>query len=518
MVEPDPVFGGSMRCISENSDFVALDPVLYGSTTGAFAVNLWVRLGNMTSQAPLYAYSHEGIAASSSGGANGNSGWGPNQVQIYFPEIGHPAYGIGRTYVRDSNDFYTGPASEGYIDTDGYVAYDGTRSGPFPLLDGGWHMLTVTSQPSGGRGYVLYLDGVLASQINETTPVFDASGNQLAVDGGDVMYLSGNIVLCTRADEPAQRLFDGNLAYLSVWDQTLQPSQVEALYGAVQTKMTSLGSSAQNTSSMSTGTPALSTRQPAVQRYAQNGQPCQFPAMYDGQVITDCVQFGGAGTYCPVGTNQWEPCAGSQPAAPGAEVPLPSQMTSPSNYASAYQDYGSIPGMEGAVPSSASGEGLAQVGDQYRGIFYSADNQLCELPLMYSGIQIDNCVDIGGDQYCWTTGGAWAPCAPGALLQSPQPGTLGVGPTTVPVLTMQQVTRMTTDGELCDLPTVDQGEIIDDCVDLAGVLSCKSVSGQWKACDTTTPGGLQPQPEGTLYVANRITITGEPCLFPAVYK
>ena len=56
------------------------------------------------------------------------------------------------------------------VTADGNVAYNGERStspqSP-SLFDGDWHMATLTSQPGGGRGYRMYLDGQLAGEVAE---------------------------------------------------------------------------------------------------------------------------------------------------------------------------------------------------------------------------------------------------------------------------------------------------------------------------------------------------------------
>ena len=44
-----------------------------------------------------------------------------SQVHIYFPEIGHPAFGIVRAIVKDSLDVDFGLASETFLDSDGQV-------------------------------------------------------------------------------------------------------------------------------------------------------------------------------------------------------------------------------------------------------------------------------------------------------------------------------------------------------------------------------------------------------------
>lgn len=538
-VQTDALFGGSLHCNSTALNSVDLDPVLYGATNGLFAVNLWVRLGDMNSTAPLYAYSHQALNPNAVN-ANGSTiatdassttlGWGPNQVQVYFPQASHPAYGVGRTYVRDENDVYLGPASQGYIDTDGLVAYDGVayppNGPPSPLLDGQWHMITVTSQLSpGAKGYRLYLDGSLVAQTNSTTPEYGPDGSLLVVNGGAPLNLTGNIVLCTRSDDPAQRHFDGNLAYLAVWDNVLLPEQVKALYNAVNTKSMSIGpESSSFDASAAAFTPAISTRQTSVQRYAQSGQPCLFPATYNGQTVTDCVDFG-AGPYCPVGINDWQPCAPiSSPTPPAPASPLPTSLPfpaspSPVKQSYYYQDYGTAaPVNWPAVENLFQANEGSTPGDSVRGLTFSSTGQPCEFPLTYSGFLVDNCVDIASQHYCWVNASGWAPCASGALLVAPNPGPLGLGPSTVPVYQLQQLTRLTVDGQLCDLPVVYDGEIYDDCFDINGVPSCKAVTGEWKACNQKQSSFAGVPQNGTLFVANRTTMSGDACLFPAVYN
>lgn len=44
------------------------------------------------------------------------------------------------------------------------------RGPPYPnLQDMRWHMLTLTSQPDGTRGYRMYVDGQLAGQMMQNT-------------------------------------------------------------------------------------------------------------------------------------------------------------------------------------------------------------------------------------------------------------------------------------------------------------------------------------------------------------
>jgi len=197
---------------------------------------------------------------------------------------------------------------------DGRVAYSGFRNPSTPVVDNQWHMLTITSQPNGIKGYVLYLDGQQVAGINATVPVFNSNGTQLHVDGGDPMQLTGSIILCSRSDDPSERHFDGDLAYLSLWDQALSPAQVQSLYSAVEVKAAAVVRTPAPIGPVKEA-PALSTRQPQASstRFSQSGRPCQFPAVYDGQVVTDCVDISGV-PFCQVGKDEpWEACFVSQP-------------------------------------------------------------------------------------------------------------------------------------------------------------------------------------------------------------
>lgn len=51
--------------------------------------------------------------------------------------------------------------------TDGTKAYSNVRDPSLAaqLYDGAWHMATVTSQPEGGKGYRLFLDGLLVNEV-----------------------------------------------------------------------------------------------------------------------------------------------------------------------------------------------------------------------------------------------------------------------------------------------------------------------------------------------------------------
>lgn len=70
------------------------------------------------------------------------------------------------------------------------------------------------------------------------------------VDGGDPMQLTGEIVLCSRDNVTQDRHFSGSLAHLSLFNTTLTPQHISALYAVVPANSTAaqaalgLGSSA----------------------------------------------------------------------------------------------------------------------------------------------------------------------------------------------------------------------------------------------------------------------------------
>ena len=74
------------------------------------------------------------------------------------------------------------------------------------------------------QGWVLYLDGQQAAQI--THAVTDLS--QLQTPGGDPLLLNNSVHLCGRADSEPDRFFDGTLAALSFFNQSLLPTDVSS--------------------------------------------------------------------------------------------------------------------------------------------------------------------------------------------------------------------------------------------------------------------------------------------------
>ena len=87
------------------------------------------------------------------------------QVSIYFPEQQHPRYGVVRAVVKDTNTANNGSIANQmvYLDSDNRLADNlnaARLNRPNPMSDGRWHMVTVTTQPDWGKGFVMFLDGL----------------------------------------------------------------------------------------------------------------------------------------------------------------------------------------------------------------------------------------------------------------------------------------------------------------------------------------------------------------------
>jgi hypothetical protein len=228
----DGFFGNVLQCEEDKFDYVALDNVEYGAS-GAFSINVWMAHNSSSGNAFEFLFSH----------GNDNmpaDPWMPNEVQIYVPEIGHPAHGVIRTIVKDENDVYVGAVSETYLDSDGGFMNNMPRNVPghVPLDDGKWHMITVTSQPDGSKGYSLYVDGILGGT---SPPAFvQQLETAISVDGGDPILPSGNMYLCGRNDLNRERHFGGKLAHLSLFDEALTGQQIMSMYIAGAGEATAL--------------------------------------------------------------------------------------------------------------------------------------------------------------------------------------------------------------------------------------------------------------------------------------
>lgn len=64
-----------------------------------------------------------------------------------------------------------------------------------------------------------------------------SDGISRSVDGGKPLEIDGDIVLCGRSDETAQRGYTGSLAELAIWDTAITAAQVSEIYTAVSTRL-----------------------------------------------------------------------------------------------------------------------------------------------------------------------------------------------------------------------------------------------------------------------------------------
>uniref|UniRef100_A0A1D1ZX47 LamG-like jellyroll fold domain-containing protein n=1 Tax=Auxenochlorella protothecoides TaxID=3075 RepID=A0A1D1ZX47_AUXPR len=543
-VVTDPVFGAALRCDGQQADLVGLATPNY-TTNGSLSVNVWMQVTNLTGGEFSYIFSQMGAVNNLS-----NSGWGPNQIQIYFPQRQHPAYGVVRAYARDSNDTYDGPQDQTWLDSDGYVSNNSARAAPSAALDGGWHMLTVTTMPPGRKGFRLYLDGLLVNEIRAGQTAVSSLGDVVGATAGLPMDLYPNAVLCTRADDPTSRQFDGRLANLGLYDVALTEDQVDALYLAVLPALRAAdaagAAAAPATESTIISLPGAGTNATSSQSQTTvKGNVCVFPALYQGNVVTECVQIAGV-AYCQVEGRQWEECAGGSVSSPpaaaspaasadSAGVQRMTQAGERCQFPATFQgslvtDCVSLNGVPVCQTSSGVWDTCAPLSPSTSPSPASASNttaalkpravlsasgQACQLPLNYRGIAIDNCVSMGGGSWCWTEGvQGWASCANTTFV--PPSGAVGsVNASVVPVPIIPIQNRWSTDGDMCILPTVQDGDLLDDCVQRNGTWSCLTNSGAWKACALS--GDDQPMEEqGLLHVASRNTVGGDACLLPAV--
>lgn len=220
----DPFFGTVLECKENELDYVALDPVDYGKN-GDFAINLWMKHNSSSGNTFEFLFSH--------GDSDKNADpWQPNEVQIYLPEVAHPAHGVIRTIVKDSNDFHKGKLSETFLDSDGGFMNNAPRNVPghTDLEDNAWHMVTLTTMGEGKKGYAVYVDGILGGTAPPAFAQEIETG--ISIDGGDVIRPSGKMYLCGRNDLNNQRHFGGRLAHLTFFDEALTSSQIMAMYVA----------------------------------------------------------------------------------------------------------------------------------------------------------------------------------------------------------------------------------------------------------------------------------------------
>ncbi|GAB4816757.1 hypothetical protein N2152v2_003803 [Parachlorella kessleri] len=233
MWQDDPVFGSVLTCNRDGSSYVTIPGVEYGAG-GPFAISLWVKADVINGAEVEYIYSHStGQQTRSPSGPN-QAGQAGSRVHLYTAEPGHLAFGVMRTLIRDSTDMADDPTGFLFLDSDGCISSNGcvgpTRN-VSEFVDT-WHMVTITTQPGGGNGYQVYIDGALAAQVKDGVTYTRTDGERFEATAGAPMALPGPIVLCGRNDLDPDRFFSGSIARLAIFNTSLDPGDVAALFAA----------------------------------------------------------------------------------------------------------------------------------------------------------------------------------------------------------------------------------------------------------------------------------------------
>ncbi|KAK9797358.1 hypothetical protein WJX73_002152 [Symbiochloris irregularis] len=218
----DSLFGSVYQCGEDNS--LTAQNLTWGAS-GPFALNLWFKQDN--DQGDLFQYLLS-VRNESLPTLNATTIFDPNEVHLYLPEAQHPAEGLVRAIVKDSTNTYMNISDQVWLDSDGYVSDDNFRASPrMNFTDGQWHMLTLTTLPSGSAGYQIYVDGIWKAELNTTNAPLSVA------DVGQPIYAGGTMVLCGRSDYGASRFFDGRVAQLSIYDYALSNTTIGALYKSI---------------------------------------------------------------------------------------------------------------------------------------------------------------------------------------------------------------------------------------------------------------------------------------------
>ena len=164
----DELFGQALYCNGSEYGFAGLDSVPYG-VGGRWSINLWFKPDGVSDKEHSWLFSHGDIATDP---------YGANQVQMYLTESNDgdspSGYGHIAATVHDQSDQVSlrldGVDAVPVLNGDGTVgeflranASDGARH---DIHDGEWHMMTLTTNVDGQKGFILYLDG---EEVNALT-------------------------------------------------------------------------------------------------------------------------------------------------------------------------------------------------------------------------------------------------------------------------------------------------------------------------------------------------------------
>lgn len=111
---------------------------------------------------------------------------------------------------------------------------DTNFSADCPLDDNRWHMLTVTTNPT-GSGWRLLIDGVLRASNPDLGPGWSTNTVNTHVYGGDSIDPNSTINLCGRDQWTGwheNRYYLGRIAHFAVMREGMSDAEVQTLYRA----------------------------------------------------------------------------------------------------------------------------------------------------------------------------------------------------------------------------------------------------------------------------------------------
>lgn len=365
----DSVFGYVLDCSSKRYNSIILDPVSIG-TQGPFAVNVWFKSNITDNSGDLFAYILSTLNNASQSVSGGSNVYAPDSLQLMLPQSGNNRSGILRSVVKDFND----ANANSTLDSDGNYNDDGAL-GPNAAFtnvsNGGWHMATLTTRTDVQHGYLLYIDGQVAAQLppsgvpDEPTPV-TSDGVVYYEDGGDPIYLDGNIYLCARTDGDSHRFFSGSVAQAGFYNEALNATNIQALYNAV-TSSVALPTAPSAAPSAPTAATSISNMSTIT------GTVCVFPFVYDGANYSACISPDGSGSsYCRDTNGAFVACVNdtmlTTPAildsANPISSPVSSPITSPANTAATSPATNTVPAA-GLTSSSSDSARATEAGHSH---------------------------------------------------------------------------------------------------------------------------------------------------------
>ena len=462
-VVQDIVFGSAVQCNNDNghdiqqqqqqTGYVSLPPVEYGTKIGQYAVNMWFKTSTSSTTPrtdPVAIFSH--ISSTFTTTAGGQS------IHISLPP---PPPSTTTTTDQDGGI----EADITLVDGTTILLRSDTTNSTLSISDGNWHMVTLTTtttppppaaddEESGmwEYGFSLYVDGtVVAEDVSlQTVRAMDSLDREVILCTmlpEDVLLSSS--ISPTPIQQQQQEYFDGMVAYVGLYDYELSDEQIAKLYSAVNLN----GGGAvpfASTSGTGTGTvmPANSTHTSII---AVTGEMCQLPLTYTRITIEGCVAIAGR-----------HRCWTTEPSS-SSTTSSPTTSPSASDLPLSWVDC-----PEGAVLGGVNSGPLGR-DDSSVPVFsipirerWAINGERCALPSVVDGVIIDGCL-------------------------------------------------------LSEYNTPPSNSSSNNDTTNGGVWSCPLASGEWAPCDLSKAQPTQEESSGALMVAKRTSSgNGSPCLLPAV--